>query len=87
VNKIKRNQERDQHNYQLLYNNGWQVIVVWECQLTPKRIEQTMNKVELQLNNNLLSLYSKHTPVGYNQEAERPLPMAAEENEYQPNSK
>ena len=42
VNKIKRNQERDQQNYQVLHDNGWQVIVVWECQLTPKRIEETM---------------------------------------------
>ena len=39
VNKIKRNQERDQKNYQLLQANGWQVIVVWECQLTAKQIE------------------------------------------------
>ena len=83
VNKIKRNQERDQHNYQLLYDNGWQVIIVWECQLTPKRIEHTMSEVELLLNNKLLSLYSKHTPFQYHSE-EYPLPMAAEELQYHP---
>ena len=83
VNKIKRNQERDQHNYQLLYDNGWQVIIVWECQLTPKRIEHTMSEMELLLNNKLLSLYSKHTPFQYHTE-EDPLPMAAEELQYQP---
>lgn len=82
VNKIRRNQERDQRNYQLLYDNGWQVIVVWECQLTPKRIEQTMNEVELLLNNKLLSLYSKHTPFLYHTEEESPLPMAAETLDY-----
>ena len=82
VNKIKRNQERDQKNYQLLQDNGWQVIVVWECQLTPKRIDQTMNEVELRLNEKLLSLYSKHTPVYYNTEEEHPLPMAAETTDY-----
>ena len=82
VNKIKRNQERDQKNYQLLQENGWQVIVVWECQLTPKQIEQTMNEVELRLNNNFLSLHSKHTPFYYNTEEEHPLPMAAEESDY-----
>jgi DNA mismatch endonuclease (patch repair protein) len=82
VNKIRRNQERDQRNYQLLYDNGWQVIVVWECQLTPKRIEQTMNEVELLLNNKLLSLYSKHTPFQYHTEEESPLPMAAEALDY-----
>ena len=82
VNKIKRNQERDQRNYQVLHDNGWQVIVVWECQLAPKQIEQTMNEVELRLNDNFLSLHSKHIPFYYNNEEERPLPMAAEELEY-----
>ena len=78
VNKIRRNQERDRHNYQLLHDNGWQVIVIWECQLKPKHIEQTMNEVELLLNDKFLSLHSKHTPFNYNIEEENPLPMAAE---------
>ena len=82
VNKIRRNQERDQKNYQVLQENGWQVIVVWECQLIPKQIEQTMTEVELRLNDNFLSLHRKHTPVYYNTEEERPLPMAAEEMKY-----
>lgn len=56
VNKIRRNQERDQQNYQLLQENGWQVIVVWECQLTPKTMEQTMRQVEIQLNETFLHL-------------------------------
>ena len=33
VSKIRRNQERDQRNYNVLQENGWQVIVIWECQL------------------------------------------------------
>ena len=66
----------------IVIDNGWQVIVVWECQLTPKQIEQTMTEVELQLNDNFLSLHSKHTPFYYNTEEERPLPMAAEEMKY-----
>ena len=81
-NKIDRNRKRDQENYQLLQENGWQVILIRECQLTPKRIEQTMNEVELLLNNKLLSLYSKHTPFQYNTEEESPLPMAAETLDY-----
>jgi DNA mismatch endonuclease (patch repair protein) len=84
VNKIKRNQERDQQNYQLLIDNGWLVIVIWECQLKPKRIEQTMTEVELLLNEKLLSLYNKHKPFYYHTEEESPLPMAAEELQYQP---
>ena len=82
VNKIRRNQERDQKNYQVLQENGWQVIVIWECQLKPKRIEQTMTEVELLLNEKLLSLYSKHTPFHYHTEEENPLPIAAETMDY-----
>ena len=77
VSKIRRNQERDQRNYALLQDNGWQVIVVWECQLKPDKIEHTMREVELMLNSNLLSIY-KHHPVPYSTEEEMPMPMAAE---------
>ena len=76
VNKIKRNQERDQQNYQVLPDNGWQVIVVWECQLTPKRIEETMLRVELLLNEHFLALHQpKVVPYGFQ---ETPAAMAAE---------
>ncbi|MBO4588249.1 MAG: DNA mismatch endonuclease Vsr [Bacteroidales bacterium] len=78
VEKIRRNQERDQENYRILQENGWHVIVIWECQLTAKRIEHTMREVELLLNENLLSLYKKPAPTPYTFE-EEPLPMAAEE--------
>ena len=77
VEKIRRNQERDQRNYALLQDNGWQVIVVWECQLKPDKIERTMREVELALNNNLLSFY-KHNPLPYSTDEDEPLPMAAE---------
>ena len=79
ISKIRRNQERDQQNYRLLQENGWQVIVVWECQLKPADIERTMREVELRLNNNLLSLY-KHKPHPYSTDENEPLPMAAESN-------
>ena len=77
VNKIKRNQERDQKNYQVLHDNGWQVIVVWECQLTPKRIEETMLRVELMLNEHFLALHQPKV-VPYDQEQANDYPMAAE---------
>jgi len=76
LEKIRRNQERDKRNYQTLQDNGWQVIVVWECQLKADKLERTMREVELALNNNLLSMY-KHNPIPYPSEEER-LPMAAE---------
>ena len=76
VNKIKRNQERDQRNYQVLHDNGWQVIVVWECQLAPRCIEETMLRVELLLNKNFLALHQpKVVPYGFQ---ETPAAMAAE---------
>ncbi len=77
VNKIKRNQERDQKNYQVLHDNGWQVIVIWECQLTPKRIEETMLRVELMLNEHFLALHQPKV-VPYDVQ-ETPAAMAAEE--------
>ena len=81
VNKIQRNQERDQENYRVLRENGWQVIVVWECQLKPAVIEQTMLKVELLLNDNFLALHSKRKTASYDfEEDSLSLPMAAEES-------
>ena len=77
VEKIRRNQERDQENYCVLQENGWHVIVIWECQLKPAVIEHTMREVELLLNENILSLY-RHNPIPYSTEEEEPLPMAAE---------
>ena len=80
VNKIKRNQERDQKNYQLLHDNGWQVIVIWECQLVPKRIEETMLRVELLLNEHFLALHQPKV-IPYNVQ-ETPISIAAEEEHY-----
>jgi DNA mismatch endonuclease (patch repair protein) len=78
VSKIKRNQERDRENYQMLQDNGWQVIVVWECQLKPAVIERTMLQVELLLNERFLAIHNP-TPVSYNvNDEETSLPMAAE---------
>lgn len=74
--KIDRNRRRDQENYRVLQENGWNVIVIWECQLTPKRLDHTMREVELLLNENMLSLF-RHKPIPYNTEEEY-LPMAAE---------
>ena len=79
VAKIRRNQERDRENYRVLQENGWQVIMVWECQLTATKLEHTMREVEVLLEENLLSLY-RHKPVPYNTEEEEQLPMVAEES-------
>ncbi len=78
VNKIRRNQERDKRNVQLLRDNGWQVITIWECQLTPKRLENTMLQVELLLNENFLAMH-KPKLVPYGLDEDYPVTLAAEE--------
>ena len=54
--KIARNRERDRQNYDILLQNGWQVIVLWECQLIKDKIEITMQQVAVALNKNLLTI-------------------------------
>ena len=77
VAKIRRNQERDQQNYQTLQDNGWQVIVVWECQLKAKQLETTMLQVEQRLLSNFLAaLQPKRTHYDWPEETS--LPIAAE---------
>lgn len=41
-NKINRNVERDTQNTILLKQQGWQVLVIWECQLKKKVSESNM---------------------------------------------
>lgn len=46
--KISGNAERDHRNYKDLTTTGWQVIVIWECQL-----KQTKQEVLEQLSQNI----------------------------------
>lgn len=77
VAKIRRNQERDQQNYQILQDNGWQVIVVWECQLKAKQLETTMLQVEQRLLGNFLAALQPKR-IHYDWPEETSLPVAAE---------
>ena len=36
--KIESNRKRDQQNYDILIRNGWQVLVIWQCQRTRDRM-------------------------------------------------
>ena len=58
-NKIKYNRARDQKNYETLINAGWQVIVIWECQLKPVLLEHTMSHVSVLLNRTFLQIIGK----------------------------
>ena len=79
VNKIRRNQERDQKNYDILSENGWQVMVLWECQLKPKKLEQTMREVEVALQDNFLRTFSRKAKPYIHIDEEESLPMVAED--------
>lgn len=57
--KITRNRERDRRNYDILLHNGWQVIVIWECQLSKEKLETTMQQVAVALNKNFLQIIRK----------------------------
>jgi len=60
VEKIRRNHERDESNYRLLRENGWLVLVIWECELKKDLLESTMTRVELLMNEHFLSFHSRH---------------------------
>lgn len=49
IPKIQGNVERDQQNYSKLKELGWNVIVIWECELKKKTFLSTMARVEEQL--------------------------------------
>lgn len=56
LNKIEYNRARDQKNCDTLVNAGWQVIVLWQCQLAKDKLETTMQSVAVALNDNLLNI-------------------------------
>lgn len=41
-NKIEGNVSRDMRNYTLLENQGWHIIIVWECELKPVCKQETL---------------------------------------------
>ena len=45
VEKIRRNQERDIEEQKALAKMGWHCITIWECELKPKRREQTLKSL------------------------------------------
>ena len=50
--KIRSNMERDQKNHELLAELGWQVIVVWECQLEKNVCETTLSDLVKRIKEN-----------------------------------
>lgn len=50
VAKIRRNKERDKEDQLKLAKMGWHCITVWECELTPKKCEETLKSLVFTLN-------------------------------------
>ncbi len=43
--KIQRNVERDVKNVSILVNQGWKVIIVWECELKKEKASERLSKL------------------------------------------
>ena len=44
-NKIEKNVQRDERDYEKLRSLGWKVLVVWECELKKDKKEDTLNSL------------------------------------------
>ena len=77
VAKIRRNKERDREEQRRLAEMGWHCITVWECELAPKRREETLESLAFTLNHIYLQ---DHTVKAYEpvEEEHEQMPMAAE---------
>lgn len=49
--KISGNIERDKSNHAKLFELGWKVVEIWQCELKPKFREQTLNNLLTELRN------------------------------------
>ena len=50
LNKINGNKANDAKKEQALEQAGWKVLVVWECQLKPGKLEKTLGELILEIN-------------------------------------
>ena len=49
VEKVARNQQRDQDVWRQLEAKDWSVITVWECELEKKRFDETIDRVRKEI--------------------------------------
>ena len=78
--KIRRNKERDREEQKKLAEMGWHCITIWECELTPKKREETLESIAFTLNHIWLQDHQTKV-VSYPklEEEDMQMPMAAEE--------
>jgi DNA mismatch endonuclease (patch repair protein) len=53
--KLDRNKERDNKNKRELENNGWNVLIIWECETKKKNRETLINTIQETINRIKLS--------------------------------
>lgn len=81
VNKIRRNKVRDKEEQKKLAEMGWHCITVWECELTPKKREDTLESIAFTLNHIYLQDHGARTvPYPQMEEEDKQMPMAAEDS-------
>ena len=80
VAKIRRNQQRDKEEQRQLAVMGWHCITVWECELTPKRREQTLKALAYTLNKIWLDDHSVRQSYPKRDEEDGGMLKAAENN-------
>jgi DNA mismatch endonuclease (patch repair protein) len=51
LDKIGKNRQNDKQAIQLLKKDGWKIIVIWECDLRPGKIEAILISLQKTLNN------------------------------------
>ncbi|WP_455666767.1 very short patch repair endonuclease [Phocaeicola sp.] len=52
-NKITRNKIHDSDIRQKLQNQGWNILIIWECELTSKLVVKTLNEIVQYLHNSM----------------------------------
>lgn len=55
MEKFKRNVERDQENYSELRDTGWNVFVIWECEVRRDPVAAVSNVVNFLSNSDTMS--------------------------------
>lgn len=50
--KVKRNRERDERVWRSLLAKGWEVIIVWECELAKDLLDDTASRVADKIRDN-----------------------------------
>jgi len=69
TSKIEWNRERDVESIEKLQRLGWDVVLIWECQLTEKRRRATLNGLLDVLYGNLVVHVKNEADVGIEKES------------------